>query len=276
MKITRFRTEKRLRLPLQVVPPSVGVAEFSGHSQRIPSSQPCYPRPIHNRISAPRISCSALGGPSVSKFQSPLLLQISFVGRCASARPLTGAVSKAAALVTPHCALQQGCMGFKTMLAAHTLGLVNRRSPSFMPLVLVGRTSALSSAGFMLLCMLLCVCSSVSSSEHPGPVSNGANDCLSFVKSESARNFLRSRAMQPNGVFAFNCGRGQRPHSHRDARNVGLLPARSARPSVSNSPFAIFSPPPPPLRFSRLGSPSQPQHFVARLRARRTRRRPRH
>ena len=54
----------------------------------------------------------------------------------------------------------------------------------------------------MLLCMLLCVCSSVSSSEHPGPVSDGANDCLSFVKSESARNFLRSRAMQPNGVFA--------------------------------------------------------------------------
>ena len=43
MKITRFRTEKRLRLPLQVVPPSVGVAEFSGHSQRIPSSQPCCP-----------------------------------------------------------------------------------------------------------------------------------------------------------------------------------------------------------------------------------------
>ena len=33
MKITRFRTEKRLRLPLQVVPPSVGVAEFSGHSK---------------------------------------------------------------------------------------------------------------------------------------------------------------------------------------------------------------------------------------------------
>ena len=94
IKISRFRTEKRLRLPLQVVPPSVGLAEFSGHSQRIPSSKPCYPRPIHNRISAPRISCSALGGPSVSKFQSPLLLQISFVGRCASGRPLTGAACR--------------------------------------------------------------------------------------------------------------------------------------------------------------------------------------
>ena len=69
-----------------------------------------------------------------------------------------------------------------------------------MTLALVGRTPALSCAGFTLLCILLCVCSSVTSSESP--VSDGANDCLSFVENEGARNFLRSRAMQPDDVFA--------------------------------------------------------------------------
>ena len=101
IKITRFRTEKRLRLPLQVVPPSVGVAEFSGIPNESQVPNPAT-RPIHNRISAPRIS-SALGGPSVSKFQSPLLLQISFVGRCASARP-------------PHRRRVQGCRTRHTTL----------------------------------------------------------------------------------------------------------------------------------------------------------------